>query len=87
MTDRLSTRSEGSVLQMESNNVNLIELLHQFSPSDILHLVETITYPRIMLSKIEYQITDFATNTYFEHKPYKNGAKWKAHLDLGTFEF
>ena len=37
--------------RMESNNFNLIELLHQFSPSDILHLVETITYPRIMLSK------------------------------------
>ena len=29
MPDRLSTRSEDSVLQMESNNVNLIELLRQ----------------------------------------------------------
>ena len=33
MPDRLSTSSEDSVLQMESNNANLIELLRQFSPS------------------------------------------------------
>ena len=33
MPDRLLTKSEDSVLQMESNNVNLIELLRQFSPS------------------------------------------------------
>ena len=33
MPDRLSTMSEDSVLQMESNNINLIELLRQFSPS------------------------------------------------------
>ena len=30
---RLSTRSEDSVLQIESNSVHLIELLRQFSPS------------------------------------------------------
>ena len=30
MPDRISTRSEDSVLQMESSNVNLLELLRPF---------------------------------------------------------
>ena len=32
MPDRLSTRSDDSVLQPESNSINLVELLRQFSP-------------------------------------------------------
>ena len=55
---------------MESNNVNLIELLRQFSPSISfcnIHLVETMTYPRVMLSK------NWVTNNGLcNHKPYKN---------------
>ena len=52
MPVRLSMRSEDSVLQTELSDVNLIELLRQyFRRVDMLHLVETKTSPRVMLSE------------------------------------
>ena len=51
MPDRLSTRAEDSVLQMESNNVSLIELLRQFRRVTILHFVETMTYSSDLVDK------------------------------------
>ena len=38
MPDRLSTRSDDSVLQLESNSINLVELLRQFSPRGYGHV-------------------------------------------------
>ena len=45
-------RSENSVLQTELSDVNLNELLRQyFRRKNMLHLVETKTSPRVMLSE------------------------------------